>query len=209
MRIRTIFVLFALNILIFPIAIAQENKLLRENEATFERVDEGLSFRNNNSSSENCQKKHSDGECIRTRGGINTQSEVGTRIMNPELNDQPPVSASKNTARLSILLTFETNSAELTNNAKQALNSIALTINKYAADSDFVIEGHADVRGTYELNQHLSEARAESVRNFLIRTHGIDPNLLRAIGKSYTELFNKENPTAPENRRVAFIRKER
>ncbi len=185
--------------------MAQENIPLREDQATLERIEEGLSFRNN-PSSESCQKKRPDGECIRVRGDIGVFSGDGTRTIHPELN---ATQNTKKTAQLSIMLTFETNSAELTKNAKQALSNVALTIEKYAVDSDFVIEGHADVRGTFELNQHLSEARANSVRNFLIREHGINSKLLLAVGKSYTELFNKENPIAPENRRVRIVRQAR
>lgn len=198
MRIRTVFVLFVLNILIFPV-VAQENRVLSEDQATSSAVREELSFKNRGLNSVDCEKKHPNGECILTRGSFRFA---------PELNDQI-VSAPKGVASLSITLTFETNSAELTQKAKQVLDRIANTISEYAVDSDFVIEGHADVRGTYELNQHLSEARAKAVRSYLILRHGIDPNLLKAIGKSYTELFNKENPTAPENRRVVFFRVER
>ncbi len=118
--------------------------------------------------------------------------------LGPEVNQK--VSAS-------MLITFNTSSAELTVSAKHALDKVGRALNMdKLAEFGFVIEGHADLRGSYQLNQRLSAARAETVMNYLIHMHGIEPSRLTAIGKSYTELINKDNPLAPENRRVTFIR---
>lgn len=107
----------------------------------------------------------------------------------------------------SMLITFNINSAKLTFSAKQALNKVGRALNMdKLAEFSFVIEGHADRRGTYELNQHLSEARATAVMDYLISMHDIDPSRLTAIGKGYTELLNKKNPFAEENRRVTIVR---
>lgn len=114
--------------------------------------------------------------------------------------DNQPVSAS-------MLITFNTNSVELTHSAKQALDKVGRALNMdKLAEFNFVIEGHADLSGSYQLNQRLSKARAETVMNYLVQMHGIEPNRLTAIGKGYTELMNKDNPLAPENRRVTLIR---
>ena len=122
----------------------------------------------------------------------------GTRSFRPM--DNQPVSAS-------MLITFNTNSAELTHSAKQALDKVGRALNMdKLAEFSFVIEGHADLSGSYQLNQRLSKARAETVMNYLVQMHGIEPNRLTAIGKGYTELMNKDNPLAPENRRVTLIR---
>ena len=110
----------------------------------------------------------------------------------------------------SILITFNTNSAELTHSAKEALDKIGRALNMdKLAEFSFTIEGHADLSGTYQFNQHLSKARAETVKNYLINSHHIEPGRLSAIGKGYTELINKHNPLAPENRRVKLVRIER
>ncbi|GKS69056.1 hypothetical protein W03_10600 [Nitrosomonas sp. PY1] len=107
----------------------------------------------------------------------------------------------------SMLITFNTNSANLTFSAKQALDKVGRALNMdKLAEFSFVIEGHADRRGSYELNQHLSEERAAAVRYYLISMHDIDPTRLTAIGKGYTEPLNKDNPLAEENRRVTIVR---
>lgn len=107
----------------------------------------------------------------------------------------------------SMLITFNINSANLTFSAKHALDKVGRALNMdKLAEFSFVIEGHADRRGSYELNQHLSEARAAAVMHYLISMHDIDPRRLTAIGKGYTELLNKQNPFAEENRRVTIVR---
>ncbi|MEQ1778165.1 MAG: OmpA family protein [Nitrosomonas sp.] len=111
------------------------------------------------------------------------------------------------TASASMLITFNTNSAELTFSARHALDKVGRALNMdKLAEFGFVIEGHADLSGSYQLNQRLSTARAEAVMKYLVYMHGIEPSRLTAIGKGYTELMNKDNPLAPENRRVTLIR---
>lgn len=68
------------------------------------------------------------------------------------------------------------------------------------------IEGHTDETGTRELNMQLSEARANSVREHLIKK-GVKPERLTAKG------FGPDRPLVPgkdevaraKNRRVEFI----
>ena len=53
----------------------------------------------------------------------------------------------------------------------------------------FVIEGHADERGTREYNLALGARRAQSVRSYMVG-HGINPARLRTIS------YGKERPVA-------------
>lgn len=103
-------------------------------------------------------------------------------------------------------ITFETNSAKLTNNAKQTLNVVgqALQSDKLQ-DFIFQIEGHADPRGQVDANFKLSELRAESVRQYLINEKHIDSTKLSAVGKGAAEPANSRVPAAPENRRVVIL----
>lgn len=107
--------------------------------------------------------------------------------------------------RASVLITFETNSAELAPPARSALDTVAraLKADRLAAQR-FAIEGHADPRGSPEWNDALSTARARAVRDYLVRTHGVAPDRLDPLGKGSSELLNRANPLAPENRRVTF-----
>jgi outer membrane protein OmpA-like peptidoglycan-associated protein len=108
-------------------------------------------------------------------------------------------------AAASLLIKFETNSAELTSQARESLDVVgrALNANELAA-LRFEIEGHADPRGGHDLNQRLSEARALSVRLYLVQAHSVSGARLQAVGKGDRELLNISNPIAPENRRVTI-----
>ena len=120
------------------------------------------------------------------------------------LRDQP--GPADKAASASMLITFHTNSADLTPEAMQSLDVVgrALKMDKLA-EYKFSIEGHADPRGGPDFNQRLSQARAETVRNYLVRNHDIDKDRLTAIGKGDHEPLDKKNPIAPENRRVTIV----
>ncbi|MGE5451951.1 MAG: OmpA family protein [Acidobacteriota bacterium] len=109
-------------------------------------------------------------------------------------------------ASASLLITFETNSAELMPQAKKQLDVVAAALrNDKLAEYSFNVEGHADPRGTHDGNLTLSQQRAESVRSYLVTQHSIDPKRLKAVGKGDAELLNKSNPNAVENRRVTIV----
>jgi outer membrane protein OmpA-like peptidoglycan-associated protein len=106
----------------------------------------------------------------------------------------------------SLLITFETNSAELTAAAKQQLDVVAAALkNDRLAEYSFNVEGHADPRGLAEANLVLSQQRAESVRAYLVSSHNIAAERLKAEGKGDTDLLNRKVPAAPENRRVTIV----
>lgn len=109
-------------------------------------------------------------------------------------------------ASASLLITFETNSAALTAQAKRALDVVgqALASDKLA-NFRFGIEGYADPRGGAAVNLKLSQARAESVRDYLVNSQHIDRARLEPVGKGDQDLMNKANPIAAENRRVTIV----
>ena len=109
-------------------------------------------------------------------------------------------------ASASLLITFETNSAALTAQARRALDVVgqALASDKLASFR-FGIEGYADPRGGSAVNLKLSQARAESVRDYLVNSKHIDRARLEPVGKGDQELMNKSNPIAAENRRVTIV----
>ncbi|MBC7995564.1 MAG: OmpA family protein [Rhizobacter sp.] len=116
------------------------------------------------------------------------------------------VLAPKKKASASLLITFETNSADLTAAAKQQLDVVAAALkNDRLAEYSFNVEGHADPRGVAEANLLLSQQRAESVRAYLVSSHNIAAERLKAEGKGDTDLLNRKVPAAPENRRVTIV----
>ena len=114
--------------------------------------------------------------------------------------------AAPATAKASILVTFVTGKADLTPQAKKALDVLAGAMKSdKLATVKFTIEGHADPRGSEELNMKLSQARAESVRDYLTSTHGLAAERVDAVGKGSSALMKPGEPAAPENRRVTIV----
>jgi hypothetical protein len=82
---------------------------------------------------------------------------------------------------------FDTNSAKLTSKAKKELDFDV----QYAKQNPTVkldLTGYCDPRGSNDLNQPLSEARANSVRNYLLE-HGISSDRISIKGRSFMDLF--------------------
>ena len=108
--------------------------------------------------------------------------------------------------KASILVTFVTDSAELTPRAKSALDVLAGAMkSERLAAVRFTIEGHADPRGSDEHNLKLSQARADSVRQYLMSSHALAAERVEAVGRGSTALMNPSDPAAPENRRVTIV----
>jgi OOP family OmpA-OmpF porin len=99
---------------------------------------------------------------------------------------------------------FETNSAALTVNSSARLDDAVATLVK---NSDLTVEvaGYTDSAGSAAYNLNLSQQRALSVMDYLIR-HGVNGNMLSARG------YGEANPIASnataagraENRRVTL-----
>jgi OmpA-OmpF porin, OOP family len=109
-------------------------------------------------------------------------------------------------AKASLLITFVTGSADLTDGARGTLDVLAAALkNERLAGRRFTVEGHADPRGSAERNRQLSLARAQSVSDYLTSRHAIDAARLTPEGKGASEPMNKAVPAAPENRRVTIV----
>ena len=74
---------------------------------------------------------------------------------------------------------FATNESILTTAARDTLRKQAAWMRKNSSLS-FVVEGHADERGTREYNLALGERRANSAKDYLM-TYGISGNRLSVI----------------------------
>lgn len=135
---------------------------------------------------------------------LTPEEPIVTRSLRVQRDTAGQQAARKPSA--SLLITFDTNSAVLSAEARKQLDVVAAALkNDQLAEYAFNVEGHADPRGTHELNQVLSQERAESVRQYLVSAHHIDPKRLKAVGKGDSELLNKANPIAEENRRVTIV----
>lgn len=99
-------------------------------------------------------------------------------------------------------LLFETESDVLNANARQNLNSLAANLGKYP-NTDLLIVGHTDSRGTDAFNLSLSERRATAVVNYLA-SQGVARNRLRPAGRGEAEPIatNESEQGRQQNRRV-------
>ena len=84
---------------------------------------------------------------------------------------------------------FETDSSDLTPQARATLDKQAQWLTNYTQYSQFTVEGHADERGTREYNIALGARRAQAVRDYLI-SRGVQANRMRTIS------YGKERPVA-------------
>jgi outer membrane protein OmpA-like peptidoglycan-associated protein len=132
--------------------------------------------------------------------------EIRTRSIRVERDQAGDRTAAAKRPGASLLITFVTNSADLTPAAQSRLDIVARALQaEKLAQFSFSIEGHADPRGSHERNLQLSLARAESVIEYLTTRHQIERDRLKPVGKGDTELANPARPTAPENRRVTIL----
>jgi outer membrane protein OmpA-like peptidoglycan-associated protein len=108
--------------------------------------------------------------------------------------------------KANLLVTFVTGSSELTDEARAVLDKLAKAMQSDTlAGLSFRVEGHADARGSEELNKALSLARAEAVTAYLVDKQGILPERLKPEGHGSAEPLNKQQVDAPENRRVTIV----
>ncbi len=100
---------------------------------------------------------------------------------------------------------FREGRAELLPSADRVLRSVSDVIQSHPEIEMFLIEGHANTDGPEAYNQRLSDARAYSVLEWLVR-NGVDPH--RLVSRGYGEARPLLQPEAPDalalNRRVEF-----
>lgn len=125
------------------------------------------------------------------------------------LNKRPKnalVKIQGNELKLSDKILFETDSAKILGQSSALLEEVADVLQKNPNLQQIEIQGHTDNTGGREHNQKLSDARAASVRDWLIKA-GVSASRLSAKG------YGQDRPIAPnvteanrsKNRRVQFI----
>jgi OOP family OmpA-OmpF porin len=104
-------------------------------------------------------------------------------------------------------INFETGKAELLSDSSAPLDEVGAILRKWP-QLKIEIGGHTDSRGTIAMNQTLSQARADAVRNYLTQKFSdLQPDQLTAKG------YGESKPIAPnrgelnlaKNRRVEFV----
>ncbi len=97
---------------------------------------------------------------------------------------------------------FDYDKANLQPAATQNLNELAATLKKYD-DTDLLVVGHTDSKGTDAYNEALSERRAAAVTNYM-ETIGIYGTRIKTEGKGEVEPIaeNDTDQGRSQNRRV-------
>jgi outer membrane protein OmpA-like peptidoglycan-associated protein len=100
-------------------------------------------------------------------------------------------------------INFTFNSAVLPDSAHEMIDVVAQVM-KGSPEIKVRVEGHTDAVGAADYNVTLSERRALSVGEYLVK-QGIEPSRLILIGKGFAEPLTS-NRYDPANRRVQFVR---
>ena len=78
------------------------------------------------------------------------------------------------------VILFDYGTSSISTESYGILSDIISVLNDYP-NAKFSIEGHTDSIGSYEINQVLSEKRANAVKAYLVK-NGVDSTRLSAIG---------------------------
>jgi outer membrane protein OmpA-like peptidoglycan-associated protein len=99
---------------------------------------------------------------------------------------------------------FDFNKANLT---AEALEVVQQAVRTAMSDGRVrvVITGHTDTVGSVRYNQGLSERRAQSVKNEMIR-EGMSANDIMTVGKNFSDPLVRTGPGVrePQNRRAVI-----
>lgn len=101
---------------------------------------------------------------------------------------------------------FNTSSAEIREESQSTLDQAIEILSGASADAKVQVQGHTDSRGAADSNQALSEARANSVLDYLV-AGGVDAGILSAQGYGETNLKVDPEETDADleaNRRIEF-----
>ena len=96
---------------------------------------------------------------------------------------------------------FDYDSAKLDSSSKILLDAQSRFL-RSNTDLNFIIEGHADERGTREYNLALGEQRATAVRDYLV-IQGIDSDRIKVIS------YGKEKPAVVGSNAMAWSKNRR
>ncbi len=133
------------------------------------------------------------------------KKDAVVEVVKPTIND---IQEQINAILLKNKITFASAGTDL---SPESIKTIE-TISELLKNSDYNIEvsGHTDSKGNPKLNQQLSDKRAASVKNSLIKL-GIDKNTIKSFGygNQFPIAQEDELGLSEENRRVEILLKEK
>ena len=108
--------------------------------------------------------------------------------------------------RLTLQILFDTDRATITEASQKELQKAVAFVKKYPG-SKIEVEGHTDSVGPDTYNMKLSERRATTVKDYLIKEAGVNSSKIKAIGfgESKPVADNKTAAGRTQNRRVEIL----
>ena len=143
----------------------------------------------------------------RRRTGPGRLRSVAPRATSPfPPRRRPPPPAAGPGQRINLAVTFVSGSAELTPAARAQAQVFATALMRpQLMNMRFEINGHTDAVGRRDRNLELSQRRAQTVADFLVRA-GVSADRLVVHGYGPDRPLPHMRATAPQNRRVEVIR---
>lgn len=140
----------------------------------------------------------------KNRAFINGLTTRGTRAITVEERKKlVKIVKEENLPTIDMTIFFDFNSAKIRPSSLKTVDALGKALSdKRLKGNKFMIAGHTDATGTDGYNQKLSEARAKSVRDYLVGSYKLDEKTLLAVGFGEEQLKVKDDPLADENRRV-------
>ncbi len=133
-----------------------------------------------------------------TRGLI-----VAPRTSGGSASAASPGAAGSNERKVTLDIRFTSDSDRLTAAAHAQLDQLGAALNSpELAHSRFLIAGHTSATGPAEHNLHLSQARARSVRAYLLERFRIAPDRIEASGYGSSRPLPDFPRNALQQRRV-------
>ena len=135
-----------------------------------------------------------------TSGGDTATQAPGATTAAPERSDYVQFDRDE---QVNIRIAFDFDSSALREDQKPRLAALCNVMRDIDIER-FRIVGHTDAVGSPAYNQRLSLMRAEEVKRHLVNECSIPAERLEAVGVGPDFLYNTDDPSAPENRRVEF-----
>ncbi|MDX1592604.1 MAG: OmpA family protein [Gammaproteobacteria bacterium] len=124
----------------------------------------------------------------------------GTKV---DANGCPEMMAPE---RMELKVLFDFDSAQIRPQYHAALGDVSAFMKKHKS-AVATLEGHTDSIGTNQYNQGLSERRANSVRDYLVKNEGIAADRIKTVGygESRPVATNETREGRQKNRRVIAV----
>ena len=116
-----------------------------------------------------------------------------------------PTLPGKTGSGLKLDIHFERGSWQLSDTAQKHLDVLGKILSEQPSIT-VSLEGHTDMKGTWDFNKNLSLKRAESAQKYILDKYNIDPGRIIVSGFGFERLADKQNPYSDANRRVEVLK---